>query len=166
MVNTIASGNSDNKVRLWNTSTGQLMNSLIGHTDDIYSVCFSPDGKTIASGGKDKSIRIWDTRTGKHLKSLTGHDGSIIRLSFISDGNTLVSGNWNGRIHLWDTSIGQILKSLYGNLISPDGDVMIDVYHEEVDDGGIGDSSLSLFDVDSGQLLREISSYGRGYFTS
>lgn len=155
---TIASRNSDYKVRLWNASTGQLMYTLTGHTDEIFSVCFSPDGKTLASGGRDKSIRIWDARTGKHLKSLTGHDESINRLYFISDGKTVVSENWNGKMYLWDTSTGHKLKSLYGKLISPDGDLMIDVYHEEVDDpGGIGDSFLSLSDVDSGQLLRRIS---------
>ena len=30
------------------------------HSDVIYSVAFSPDGKTIVSGSRDKTIKVWD----------------------------------------------------------------------------------------------------------
>ena len=35
-----------------------------GHTAEVRSVDFSPDGKMIASGSGDKSVRVWDTETG------------------------------------------------------------------------------------------------------
>ncbi|WP_143437435.1 WD40 repeat domain-containing protein, partial [Hydrocoleum sp. CS-953] len=33
--------------------------TLIGHTDEIYTVSFSPDGNSIASGSKDRTIKLW-----------------------------------------------------------------------------------------------------------
>ena len=46
---------------------------LTGHTDDVVSVAFSPDGQTLASGSDDTTIRLWDVDTGENLETLQGH---------------------------------------------------------------------------------------------
>ena len=38
------------------------MQHLCGHSDPVYSVGFSPDGKYIASGSFDRSVHIWDVK--------------------------------------------------------------------------------------------------------
>ena len=63
---TIASASDDETVRLWNTTTGQHLKTITGHTDIVERVCFSPDGKTIASASWDKTVRLWDATTGQH----------------------------------------------------------------------------------------------------
>ena len=39
--------------------------ALKGHTDDVISTSFSPDGTKIVSASVDKTIRIWNSSTGK-----------------------------------------------------------------------------------------------------
>ena len=46
--------------RLWDVTTGKHTATLQGHTDFLYSVVFSPDGRTLASGAFDGAIKLWD----------------------------------------------------------------------------------------------------------
>ena len=41
--------------------------TLTGHSDAVYSVAFSREGKYIVSGSRDKLIKIWDTATGAEV---------------------------------------------------------------------------------------------------
>ncbi|WP_459178365.1 WD40 repeat domain-containing protein, partial [Dulcicalothrix desertica] len=44
---TLASASADKTIKLWNISTGKLISTLSGHTSTVFSVAFSPDGKTL-----------------------------------------------------------------------------------------------------------------------
>ncbi|NES72898.1 MAG: hypothetical protein F6K24_50735, partial [Okeania sp. SIO2D1] len=44
---------------LWDVTTGELLETLKGHSSDVFSVIFSRDGKSLASGSNDKTIKIW-----------------------------------------------------------------------------------------------------------
>jgi WD40 repeat protein len=46
--------------------------TLKGHKQQVFSVSYSPDGKTLASGSEDKTIKLWDAKTGKERATLKG----------------------------------------------------------------------------------------------
>ena len=52
---------------------------------DIYSVSFSPDGKTLASGS-DGTVKLWDVATRQNIATLEGHWGEVTSVSFSPDG--------------------------------------------------------------------------------
>src|SRR6267378_1697431 len=66
---------------------------LLGHTDLVTSVAFSPDGKHIISGSSDKTIQMWDAETGKAVGApFKGHTGQVNSVAFSPDGKHIISG--------------------------------------------------------------------------
>ena len=100
-----------NKVRVWETDTGDQLFTLGGHTGAVSRYRFSPDSKVFASGGEDGTIVLWDIKTGKSLLNLIGHTKQIRALAFSTDSQTLASGGGN-EIHLWDVETGALTGTL------------------------------------------------------
>lgn len=86
----------------------QLKTYLSGQTDVVWSVAFSPDGKTVALGDANYKIILWDVSTGKPSgPALEGHKNTVTSLAFSPDGKTLASGSADSTVGLWDVNTRQ-----------------------------------------------------------
>ena len=47
--------------------------TLTGHSREVYSVAYSPDGKHIVTGSEDSTVKVWDSQTGKEVSVLFCH---------------------------------------------------------------------------------------------
>jgi len=62
------------------TMKGKQRTNPDGHTDEIWTLALSSDGKYLASGGKDRVIGVWDVENTDGIswvKGFTGHRDSI-----------------------------------------------------------------------------------------
>jgi WD40 repeat protein/uncharacterized caspase-like protein len=141
-------------IKLWDAATGKQLRSLEGHTGDVTSVTFSPDGNVIASSGWDQTIKLWDAATGNQLRSLEGHTGYVYSVAFSPDGKVIASASQDKTIKLWDAATGNQLRSLEGHTgdvnsvaFSPDGKVIASASQ---------DKTIKLWDTATGNQRRSL----------
>lgn len=122
----IAGGNKE-KPTLWIWSLdGTPVRQFQGHSQSIYCITVSPDGRTIATASADRTVRLW-TFDGKPIRTLTGHGGPVQWVTFSPDGRTIATASDDRTARLW-TLDGQLLKTFQGHrdwvynvTFSPDG---------------------------------------------
>jgi WD40 repeat protein len=93
-------------MRLWQVESGKELRRFEGHTDYIWNVAISPDGRLALSGsgssaGKDNTVRLWDLETGKELQRFEGHSAQVATVSFSADGRRALSSSPDGTVRLW-----------------------------------------------------------------
>ena len=102
----LATGGEENTVKIWDVQTGQELQTLRGHSGDVYTVAFSPDpdGRWIASAGEDSTVKVWDSHTGELVRSFRGHTGLVSSVAFSPDGRRLISGSRDHTVKVWDVT--------------------------------------------------------------
>jgi WD40 repeat protein len=119
-------GNSD--ITIWQVAGGELLQTLRGHSDNVYGLAFTPDGAVLASSSRDLTVRLWDLESGSQIQSLSGQGEHIYGLAINPDRNILASASADGALKLWEIDGGQLLLTLntsshfiFHLAFSPDG---------------------------------------------
>jgi tetratricopeptide (TPR) repeat protein len=108
----LASGSSDDTVRLWDIANQKVLGwPLTGHSATVRSVAFSPNGQTLASGGDDNTVRLWNVATQQLLgEPLVSHLNSVKQVAFSPDGQILASMYSDNTVRLWNIATRQPLE--------------------------------------------------------
>jgi dipeptidyl aminopeptidase/acylaminoacyl peptidase len=112
----VASSGTDNAIRLWDAATGAAVRTFTGHTDDVSTIAFSPDGELLASGAGgwdepgESTVKIWRVRDGALLDTLPGHGTWVYDVAFAPDGRHLITSGRTGSassISIWRLADGE-----------------------------------------------------------
>ena len=154
----IASGNA---IKVWDAATGQELLTLIGHTDWIMGLAFSPDGKRLASTSLDGTVRIWSLSPGEETIAVSGPGaGYGTRVVYSPNGQEFATNGGDGTATIWNVETGKPRLTLTGHAaevmsmaFSPDG--------TRFGTGGL-DSTAIVWDAASGQKLLTLSGHEDG----
>jgi WD40 repeat protein len=102
---TLAGGDFDRRVTVWEVASGGVRASFRGHEPDVKSVLFAPGGGLLAAGGYDGMVRLWDVWAGRERFALKGHDDHVFGVTLA--GKWLASAGKDGNVRLWDTATGK-----------------------------------------------------------
>ena len=150
----LASASDNGSIVVWDTASGQRLQTLSGHSGNVFSVAWSYDGR-LASGSIDDSIIIWDLASGQPLQTLSGHSGNVRSVAWSNDGQ-LASGSFDGSVIIWDLTSGQPLQTLSGH----SGNVRSVAWSNDGQlASGSFDGSVIIWDLASGQPLQTLSGY-------
>jgi WD40 repeat protein/class 3 adenylate cyclase len=153
----IASGSSDNTLKLWRAETGKEIRTFKGHTDWVRACAFSPDGKTILSASSDNTLRLWEVDTGKELRTFKGHRDWVRSCAFSPDGKRIISASSDNTLKLWDVTTGVEARTFRGHTdwvrscaFSPDGRYVV---------SASSDDTMRLWDVSTGREVRSFQGH-------
>lgn len=66
----LVSASKDGTLKVWNYQTGKLLDTLTGHSDWVYALATSPDGRFAISSALNSSLKVWDLERGILLDNL------------------------------------------------------------------------------------------------
>lgn len=142
-------------------------NQIIGHTDGVPSISFSPDGKTLLSASFDGTVKLWDAHSLILLRTFHNEPNNwAFSVAFSPDGSKVLAYCGincryvndepyctSGMAKIWDKNTGDLLytfSSFAQNVpfrgdFSPDGKYIITRGENY---------SINLWDIITGNLVR------------
>ncbi|MEP0762056.1 MAG: WD40 repeat domain-containing protein [Chloroflexota bacterium] len=140
---------------------------MAGHTGTIWDVGFSPDGELAATASSDGTVRLWNIGAQAELHRYDlGAPAFALEVS--PDSGRIIAGEGSGEGTLWlfDTATAALERSIPGpDLTIAPGAIALDASGRHalaatLDTGTLA-SRLTLWDLDSGEQLRDYDTAGR-----
>jgi WD40 repeat protein len=134
----------------------QMVDTLTGHEESVYSVSFSPDGQVLASASHDQTIKLWHLSSRKDFRTLTGHLW-VYDVAFSHDGQLLASANGDHTVKLWEVHSCNELKTLdahSGNVAA-----VVFVPNTQMVISGSWDYTIKIWNTKTGNRIRTLNGH-------
>uniref|UniRef100_A0A1B0FJL0 U3 small nucleolar RNA-associated protein 15 homolog n=1 Tax=Glossina morsitans morsitans TaxID=37546 RepID=A0A1B0FJL0_GLOMM len=104
----LVAGDEQGLVKLFDTSTKNVLRLFKGHKAPVHRVNFTADLLHIASFSDDKTVKLWDITSEKSLHTFSDHY-DYVRAGAVNpvSANVIVSGGYDGKINVYDSRTQQ-----------------------------------------------------------
>jgi WD40 repeat protein len=110
-VGEFAVGGSDYHIRTFDLDTFKLKKEWKAHSNSVFTLRYSPDGRLLLSGSRDAHLKIWDV-DGDYapVDDIAAHLYAINHITFSPDSKHFVTCSMDKSLKIWDASNGRLLK--------------------------------------------------------
>ena len=161
---TVAAGNDNGSVNIWDVTTGKRIQTISGHpSKQIHTAAFSTDSSTVTIGTKSE-LQIWNWQSGELDKTIPEPRCEVYSVSYSQDKNLIATAGSSKKSRIWDAQTGRFLGSFVGHKdniyavdFSPDGRLLATGGGQkrrrpELKNGSERDNSVCLWDIRKGEL--------------
>jgi WD40 repeat protein/serine/threonine protein kinase len=114
----LATAGGDGAIKIWNSKSGKVTQTLKAGSGFVVSVAFHPDGEHLATADADRQVKVWDLATGQSVFAgpcdVVHTNGAGYSVAFSPDGRQLAAGS-DGAVKVWDWTKNQLLHTLPGH---------------------------------------------------
>ncbi|KAF8089511.1 hypothetical protein N665_0503s0010 [Sinapis alba] len=134
----------------------ETLQVLSEHTDEVWFLIFSHDGKYLASSSKDKTAILWESDAeGRFVvkHKLVGHEKPVVAVLWSPDDQQVITCGENEVIKRWDAVSGQCVQT-YGRVDV--GSVSCGWFHDGSGIiGAMSDRRIYLWRLDGSEIEHE-----------
>ncbi|KAE8717436.1 putative F-box and wd40 domain protein [Hibiscus syriacus] len=153
----LISGGQNRSIKMWDTSTGSLIQNLSGCLGSVLDLSITHDNRFIIAASSSNNLFVWDVNLGRVQHTLTGHKDKVcaVDVSKVSSRH-VVSAAYDRTIKVWDLQKGYCTYTIvfHSNCnalcFSTDG---LTVCSDHVD------GNLRLWDIRTAKLLSEVAAH-------
>lgn len=152
--NFIATGNTDNTVKIWDFETGRMVKNISYHSGRVETVCFHPKERLVLSAGSDSVIYLCNVENGEIIHKYFTED-IVNSLSFRIDGKYFASGGNDMIVKYFKTETGEQVRSFTGHRkmvhcvkVSPDGKFI---------SSGSWDKTMKIWNIENNEMVNELT---------
>jgi len=143
------------ETRIFDVSTGEIVN-VVGPTSDVVlDAAFNPAGDRLATAAADRVIRIFALPEGDLQRTITSHADWVTAIAWNSDGSQLASASRDKTAKVFDISNGDLLVTYRGHS-SPIGGVAFHPDGKEVYSSG-ADNLIHRWQISDGAKQAEVA---------
>ncbi|HTD66770.1 MAG TPA: c-type cytochrome domain-containing protein [Candidatus Limnocylindria bacterium] len=143
------------EIKLWRVKDGVFLREFSNvHSDSVFALDLSADGKYLASGAADRFAKIVDLASGKVVKTLEGHTHHVLGVAWKRDGRTVITAGADNVAKVWNATTGERSKNIEGFGKEINGAAFIGVGDEAV--LSAGDAQVVLV-KDKGEKVRSFA---------
>ncbi len=170
---TYATGGGSRVVQLWETATGKLKATFMGHRHAIRDLVFSPDGNILATRDQeqrsptgDSNVKLWDAAEERPI-GLPVDTSAIKTFERSPDGKMVAVGFANGKIQLCAADTLKVLRTLDEKgkttpvrvlQFSPDGKQLAASH-----DGDDKANNVDIWDLAEGQVIASFPGFLKAF---
>jgi len=153
----VISASNDSSLKLWDLTTGELLNTLEGHSHECLAVAITPDGDKALSASPDNTLKVWDLKMSEPHNCVERHEQLVSAVAVTADRIRAVSTSLDNTVKVWELKTGKLLHTMEGHsdsvhalAITADGKKAITAS---------SDATLKVWEVETGKLLHTLKGH-------